>query len=1822
MDEDDDAVLFPPSPPKAALPANVFEQCGAPQNENEDVLLLCSSSSSEGDVQVIPIFDHQQATPKLRCHKSTMLTALPKEIDLRTSCRRTTRLSEAHCAKSAGDNDGAAFSTPVAVMPEAQRVLLFGSQWRPMQRTASRDVVEDSQSQRAVPAGTQRFSACKLPVPRTSASQQRETAAPAKERSPHLQNCHQLVVGPSSTFNHEAAGSPTPTASKLAQLWCPWESCKHAAWDLAGWGLPEAVCSVYRHSYGVTRLFPWQRACLFEYFSSVAASIRADACSRANSAAQQGEAIKPVRSSGSLLYSAPTSGGKTLVAEVIMLRRLLAPSLGGKPRKALFIVPYVSIAEEKSAALQAILQPVGRSARCHAGHKGQRSLTDDVLVCTPEKANILVNIMVEKKRIDEVCAVVVDELHQIADDNGGRGYLLEVLITKLVLLARQSQGEMALVGLSATLRNAEQLSSWMNDALLFVTDFRPVPLKEHCVCSGEVLDDKGRVVRRLAGEKALANQPPHVRARIEQRPYVDLARESFFQDAQALIFCPSRALCERSAADLVEFMAECARHAGGAAEGGPRLAAVAPLRRDLARRLRSGTTADDSTVRGVPLPLLVESGVAFHHAALTIEERLLIESGFREGSIWALCCTTTLATGVNLPARRVIFTAPRIAFQFLDAARYKQAAGRAGRMGLDAYGEAFLCCRPQERSLCAALISTALPPIQSNFSVDRKGLMRVLLEGITAGTVRHVMDIESTIRQTLLAVMSDYGVVFRAAKDALEFLEVHQFVEWDTASESFHATLLGVATVNSALAPDEALMMMHSLEQARHHFVFASDLHLVFFCTPIYHGIEPDWARFCHRVSRLPPECQAIAALLGISEGYLAQCAAMPPPRHLVTAESVTHRRFYGSLILLDAVREAPWSQVTSTYQIPKQELQRLMESAATFAAMTSTFCESLNWWQFAPLFHSMATRLQCGVEPDLVPLMKIPGLAPWRARELFKRGFRTVLSIAAALPQELESSMSVRAPFEVQRGEFQEDTQHRARGVKDLVAMLQRGARAALAEEAAELQDSINELNTVVGPLRAAKRERSPSALPTEQPVDVAVAVSVAVAVRYTFLHPATSDERWSEVVDGLLLQAEHVSVVGVTPLTTNHPVLMLCVGSRTDYHPHIVVLDDGCTKTEGSLPALERRQHHRSMRFFVEALLKTSAVTKSMSDAKQLLRDLIRGGWLAPVGDVFSNVHSLCDVSIGEWLLAPEDRSASGHQMTIRTVADRLGVAVDERSVVFIPQTDGDDTAARSVGRLLFSAAGTSAAGEGLGPLRRQALELLLLHKVAERVRQRLREAELHDHFVNVEMRLAVCLAVMESHGIPFVSQDYEIKAALMKQKALALQEEAYRIAGRTRWSLSSPRDCAMVLFDVLKLPSLGRTFDSKYLPHKGGKKRRERLAKESRSTKGVILNALSNMFPECRLPAIIREHRTMCGWLEKYIEPLLWMARRDREAAAEARSKLRTAPPRDEQCAHQLQPSLVGVSRIFGQFLLTATATGRLAMNDPNLQTIPHPITFTLSTSAVPRHALPFVRILDNDTAEIDLKLRQAFVASPGHVLLSVDYCQIEARLLAHFSGDPKLLSRFTQETSTDIFVDIAADIFKKDPLSVSKDERKQAKTLTYAMLYGKGKSSLADDLEIEEEEAEHIMKQFRDTYATAHNFLNSVALEAQSKGYVETITKRKRWLPYASSAVPKFRAASARIAVNTLCQGSAADLVKRAMLRLCVLHEFQGSSPRARLLLQIHDELLIESAEDVARSVAARVAAEMTAAAAEFADRVAFPVRVSIGPNWADLVEVAV
>lgn len=280
----------------------------------------------------------------------------------------------------------------------------------------------------------------------------------------------------------------------------------------------------------------------------------------------------------------------------------------------------------------------------------------------------------------------------------------------------------------------------------------------------------------------------------------------------------------------------------------------------------------------------------------------------------------------------------------------------------------------------------------------------------------------------------------------------------------------------------------------------------------------------------------------------------------------------------------------------------------------------------------------------------------------------------------------------------------------------------------------------------------------------------------------------------------------------------------------------------------------------------------------------------------------------------------------------------------------------------------------------------------------------------------------------------------------------------------------------------------------------------------------------------------------------------------------------------------PNLVNprTGRLHTTFAQTAVATGRLSSLNPNLQNIP-------------------IR------SELGREIRKGFVASPGHVLISADYSQIELRLLAHIAED-RLMQQAFQE-GADIHRRTAAQVLGLEEASVTPEQRRAAKTVNFGVLYGMSAHRLSNDLGIPYAEAASFIEVYFSTYPGIRRYIERTLEFGREHGYVETLYGRRRYVPELKAQNRTLREAGERLAYNMPIQGTAADIIKLAMVRLDRELEALG----ARLLLQVHDELLIEAPEHRAEE-AARLTREVMEGAAQLS--VPLAVEVGVGPNWYD------
>lgn len=386
--------------------------------------------------------------------------------------------------------------------------------------------------------------------------------------------------------------------------------------NLSNWGIPSSVLSQYSRN-GVTHLFPWQLECI----------------TSENGAPLLGN---------NLIYSAPTSGGKTLVCELLMLRRL---ALVGNT--ILFVIPFVSLGEEKAGYFRDMWSSMNIGVVSFHGESYSSHITPDIdiAVCTIEKANSIFNECLQQGKESQISMIVIDEIHLLSDPR--RGYLLEILLSKIKFV---SKGSIQIVGMSATLPNIRDISQWI-DGALYTTSYRPTNLTSYLCVDRHLYKIDEEVKRNFSHFQDFSSR---VDLQVSNPDDIDgcyhLVIDTLANKKNVLVFCASKKKCE----DL------CLRLASAIYKNyvnkGTTLDRVINVD-EMTIYLRTKLLGDLSLTPVGLCPILKKTilyGVSYHHSGLTIDERKLIEAAYKSKVISVLCTTSTLAAGVNLPANRVI----------------------------------------------------------------------------------------------------------------------------------------------------------------------------------------------------------------------------------------------------------------------------------------------------------------------------------------------------------------------------------------------------------------------------------------------------------------------------------------------------------------------------------------------------------------------------------------------------------------------------------------------------------------------------------------------------------------------------------------------------------------------------------------------------------------------------------------------------------------------------------------------------------------------------------------------------------------------------------------------------------------------------------------------------------------------------------------------------------------------------------------------------------------------------------------------------------------
>lgn len=693
--------------------------------------------------------------------------------------------------------------------------------------------------------------------------------------------------------------------------------------------------------------------------------------------------LRAIHNRDNLIYALPTSGGKTLVAEIAMLREVIL-----RRKNVIFVLPYVSIVQEKIQDLTPFAMEFNFQLEDYCAGKGsipptRRRKKSTIYVCTIEKSQILYDSLLENKRLHEIGLIVVDELHMIGDEH--RGYSLEILLTKVVY---DEKAKIQIIGMSATISNLREVATALR-ADIYTRDFRPVELTEYVKIGPDILtiDPSSRYlseafkVKRSIGDdytsQMLKRDPDHLSTLV-----LEIVPKS-----SVLIFCATKQNCESVATLLCDVM--------------PR--EMKKFKYEEKVNLIDSIKADSS---GRICPILARSiayGVAYHHSGLTGDERKHLEEGYRLGIISVICCTSTLAAGVNLPAQRVIIRSPYIGPNFLTLTRYKQMVGRAGRAGKCETGESIIIFDPRDHDKLLDLLCSSMDETVSGFVKDESGgllrtavlniltlklatnideLIQVMNRSLLRAQIRRLgCTLREKIVKTVKSLVDEGALSFESTtkrKCQRSFTVKTNTEEIDVyPDDNLEVSKLGKAAVNAGISLEDAQKVEQDLIKAGKNLNVIESLHMLYIVAPkdTVESINPDNLLFNDFIMRLNPDLMNIAKILGITESLAMRLITRPGS--IKSCEKATLKRFYVALMLFDLFSNSrDVYEVAAKYKANRGLVHGLMNSAASRAYGILKFCEMYERFEmFKSILDTFTKRLAYCCSTELLPLMELPAV-------------------------------------------------------------------------------------------------------------------------------------------------------------------------------------------------------------------------------------------------------------------------------------------------------------------------------------------------------------------------------------------------------------------------------------------------------------------------------------------------------------------------------------------------------------------------------------------------------------------------------------------------------------------------------------------------------------------------------------------------------------------------------------------------------------------------------------------------------------------------------
>ncbi len=674
----------------------------------------------------------------------------------------------------------------------------------------------------------------------------------------------------------------------------------------------------------------------------------------------QADAIKRgVLNKKNLIMAVPTASGKTLIAELCILKTILQE--GGR---ALYICPLKALASEKYHDFKKKYEQLGVTVGIATGDLDSPSQylnRYNIVIATPEKVDSLLRSKASWL-INNLSVIVIDEIHTLDDD--GRGPTLEILITRI----KQMKSDIQILGLSATISNAKEIAGWLNAELTF-SQWRPIPLKEGVYYNERIMFNNDSI--KLIKEE-------------ESDDLSKLTLDTLRGSGQVLVFVNSRRSAQASARDLAPSVSSLLKP---------------EEKKQLALLAKEISDEPGATKVCKKLAECIKLGTAFHHAGLTPKQRHLVEDNFKKTFIKSISSTPTLAAGVNLPARRAIIRdckryASGLGSVYISTGEYKQCAGRAGRPQYDDYGEAVLMAKSlsEQNALFERFILATPEPITSKLGTEAALRIHVL-SSIAAGYVHDINGMFEFLNQTFLAYQRQGLNLLDLVSQIFEFLHHNGFIE--KSGFRFFTTPFGNTTSRLYIDPITSLTLREGMTKIHNgkNFSDLGLLHLMACC--------PD----SEMLSVGKTDYDELESLANKIEDELI----LSPQEVPMLQDAYTYYSTLKTMWLLGRwIEEEKEEILCDEFNVGPGDIYRHVESASWLLYAASTIAELYHYKRLSFNLENLRHRIQYGIKEELLELASLRGVGRIRARQLFAHGYHKLGDLKSANESSLASLKTI----------------------------------------------------------------------------------------------------------------------------------------------------------------------------------------------------------------------------------------------------------------------------------------------------------------------------------------------------------------------------------------------------------------------------------------------------------------------------------------------------------------------------------------------------------------------------------------------------------------------------------------------------------------------------------------------------------------------------------------------------------------------------------------------------------------------------------------------